>query len=309
MKKLCTLLALVLLLTCIPMAGCTTEPKPNPATDFEYVVNDLDGITIQKYVGTTDDVIVPREIEGKEVLAIGEKAFATSSVRTVVLPDTVKNIGDFAFSECTSLQSIDLSMPSMAYIGNYAFYRCTELRNVTFGDNITWIADFAFYRCSSLEKAVLPKSLTKLGNEAFAYCTWLRSVTIPKTLTDWGMYTFRHDYSLTDIEFEEGLQSIGTGAFLYCDSLPSVTLPASITNVNDMAFGSNDNLWEIIFTGDAPTIGDDAFGISGSRVPYVFYSPDASGWDSITLQENQHLLPIADRDSYPHPMDKAPIPY
>lgn len=312
MKKLCTLLALVLLLSCMPMSGCTAEPQqdsapqPNPASDFEYAVNDLGAITIQKYIGTADEAIIPREIEGKEVVTIGSRAFENSTVRTILLPDTLKSIGERAFLQCTALESIDLSMSSMTQIGKYAFYGCSALRNVTFGDNITRIADYAFYKCISLEKAHLPKSLTTLGTGAFAYCTWLRSVTIPKTLTEWGTSVFKADYSLLELNLEDGLQSIGVGAFMNCASLPSVTLPASITSVGSQAFSSTSALWDVIFEGDAPTIGTNAFSSAISYVPYLYYSPDTSGWDTVTLSESHRLLPIAERENNPNPMNNMP---
>jgi hypothetical protein len=111
MKKLCTLLALIMLLICVPMTGCTAEPEPNPATDFEYEIGENGNVTITKYIGQTADVVIPAQIEEKDVTVIGLGSFMFTqiAITSVVLPDTVIRIDDSAFQFCSQLSRVTLS--------------------------------------------------------------------------------------------------------------------------------------------------------------------------------------------------------
>ena len=89
-----------------------------------------------------------------------------------IIPNSVTSIGDGAFYNCKSLQSITIPN-SVTKIGNRAFSGCGSLQSITIPNSVTKIGDGAFYWCNSLQSVTIPNSVTKIGDEAFSYCTHL----------------------------------------------------------------------------------------------------------------------------------------
>ena len=76
--------------------------------------------------------------------------------------DGLQKIGDWAFHNCSSLESI--TMPStLVEIGFNAFYGCIDLREVIFNDGLQKIGPSAFFNCSSMESATSPSTLVDIG--------------------------------------------------------------------------------------------------------------------------------------------------
>lgn len=73
-----------------------------------------------------------------------------SSLTTVLLPTYMNRIGSYAFSSCTSLQSIDL--PAGASIGAYAFAYCHNLERVVLNEGVSfdYSNNYAFGDCFNL---------------------------------------------------------------------------------------------------------------------------------------------------------------
>ena len=73
-----------------------------------------------------------------------------NEITKVIIPDSIRKIGDYAFYNCTSLTSIVIP-DSVTSIGSYAFYNCTSLTSITIPDSVTSIGYGAFYNCTSLK--------------------------------------------------------------------------------------------------------------------------------------------------------------
>ena len=100
-------------------------------------------ITITDYIGPGGDVVIPSNIVGLPVTAIG----------------------NYAFSSCPGLTSVTIPN-SVTTIGNGAFGFCTGLTNASLGDSITTIGDYAFLGCSMTD-VVIPNTVTNIGYGAF----------------------------------------------------------------------------------------------------------------------------------------------
>ena len=91
---------------------------------FEYKTENRK-VTVTKYCGDENDVIIPQKIDGVTIKAIGDEAFKGSDVTEVTIPDGVESIGWFAFSGCRSLRKIKI--PSTVTSVEYgAFDYCSS---------------------------------------------------------------------------------------------------------------------------------------------------------------------------------------
>ena len=91
------------------------------------------------------------------------------NIKNVIINNGVTSIGNFAFSDCTSLTNITIPN-SVTSIGDYAFYGCENLINITIPNSVTSIGDFAFNECTSLTNIAIPDSVTSIGDHAFYKC-------------------------------------------------------------------------------------------------------------------------------------------
>ena len=92
-------------------------PEPEPEIiltdtegDYSYTVSSDNTATITGYSGTDTELVIPDTLGGYPVTGIGAYAFSgCSSLESIEIPDTVTNIGGHAFQNCTSLSSVQLS--------------------------------------------------------------------------------------------------------------------------------------------------------------------------------------------------------
>lgn len=154
----------------IPAPPADTEGD-TPSDDFIYKSPDdaPDEIVIRKYKGWSTTVIVPAEIEGKPVTAIGGSAFAFSGVTSVTIPDSVTDIGPAAFCDCASLRHVELGN-SVTLIGDKAFYDCRKLTGIVLPDSVSSIGAQAFYGCSALTALTVPDGVSSAGTQLFNDC-------------------------------------------------------------------------------------------------------------------------------------------
>ena len=96
---------------------------------------------------------------------------------------SVETIGDYAFSGCKSL--ISVNVPKVISLGRQVFENCEHLSKVDL-PAATSIGSSAFYYCSSLTTVVLPAA-TSIGSNAFYYCEKLTTVDLPMA-TNIGAY-------------------------------------------------------------------------------------------------------------------------
>jgi hypothetical protein len=88
---------------------------------------------------------------------------------TLVLPDTLKHIGVYAFAECNRLKHVRLPR-SLVHLNEGVFFECTALEFVTLPDTLTHIFDRAFSGCSRLKATTHPRRLVHIGSSAFWCC-------------------------------------------------------------------------------------------------------------------------------------------
>ena len=141
-------------------------------------------------------------VEGKEYVVdkIGDYAFSTLDIKSVVIPSSVKSIGMDAFSGCALLSDLFLS------------------------EGLISIEDNAFCGCHSLTYLLFPEGLETIGFESFTLCSKLKSVSIPSSVTNIDVYAFFYCSSLTDVYcYGENVPETGIDVFKDCP-IASATL-------------------------------------------------------------------------------------
>ena len=137
--------------------------KDFPETDKKYFsYNDWnEGIVIEGCSSEEKVVVVPKEINGKPVLAIGERGLANmQNCEAVVLPDTVRVISKSAFTLDVNLKFIHL------------------------GSSLERIGDNAFNGCNSLEFVKFPEGMQEIGINVFANAKVIKYIEIPASVTE-----------------------------------------------------------------------------------------------------------------------------
>lgn len=234
-----------------------------------YDVPNIESVVIS---GAVD---VPRDMFGKctglkkvtlknGVRSIGEDAFRDcSSLESVIFENTVlEKISDGAFWGCSALSSIVLP-DSVTEIEKYAFFE-TGLRNIQLPEKLTLIGAYAFCNCKNLKQVQLPSQLKELGNGAFSSCENLAQIQLPAQLNKLGTDAFRNCTSLDKIDIPAGLTQIEPDTF--CNTgLTSVTLHEGLTKIEDGAFHDCLKLKKIRIPKSVTDIGGLALGIRYNR--------------------------------------------
>ena len=175
--------------------------KPDAVSNLTYKKNPYGALIITGCKDkTVSAIIIPKLIDGQPVIAIGREAFqgctalkmfsaaritsiesrafyGCSALKTVILPETMKKIGEFAFASCGSLESI--SIPDKVYeIGQEAFSRCVNLSTVKLPLMLTALGNMAFFGCRNLRKINKPARLGTVNPYVFSGCESLPPATL-----------------------------------------------------------------------------------------------------------------------------------
>ena len=215
-------------------------------------------------------------VVGDKVATIGPVAGQMFNLRSIVIPDTVKECEGNLFYNCLSLLSLVLpdgikkiSMNKALYMTDLRYVRLPEtlteipanmlgyshsLQSVVIPESVTSIGASAFQGCGSLQSIAIPASVTSIGKSAFQGCYSLQSIVIPEGVTSIGNNAFQGCYSLQSIVIPEGVTSIGASAFQGCGSLQSIAIPASVTSIGNNAFqGCANAVFSVNVNNFAPT--------------------------------------------------------
>ena len=216
-------------------------------------------------------------------------SFRNQNIKSYVIPSSVTNIDDSAFSSCRSLSEIVIPS-SVTSIGDWAFVGCSSLSEIVIPSSVTSIGEGAFSHCDSLSEIVIPSSVTSIGDWAFSSCRSLKYISIPKSViclngnpfAKWKgkleclspnfvyeddvlfnkdksrIISFRNQ-NIKSYVIPSSVTSIGDRAFSCCRSLSEIVISSSVTSIGDLAFSDCDSLSEIVIPSSVTSIGDLAF--------------------------------------------------
>ncbi|MGN1479890.1 MAG: leucine-rich repeat domain-containing protein, partial [Acutalibacteraceae bacterium] len=197
-----------------------------------------------------------------ETWCINDYAFYNCLVKNVVLTDSIKSIGHYAFDGCKNLTSI--TMPkSNCEIGIFAFAYCEKLESIVLPDGLTTINQSLFSGCNSLKSVNIPDTVTKIRLRAFNCCYALDSIDLPDGLEEIGESAFSSCQSIKSVSIPDSVTSIGIGAFYSCLKLESIHYPSALTYIPNDCFHYC-NLTNFEISDSVVTIGNYAF--SGNKM-------------------------------------------
>ena len=205
------------------------------------------------YFGNEKQLEIPAD-----VTEIGNDAFSDSSLAEVNMPDSVKKIGDGAFSFCSALTEITIPN-SITKIGKGIFSHCSELTHITIPNSVTEIGDYAFASCYNLMYITIPDSITKIGNYAFSCCYSLTEITIPNSVTKIGNGAFSDCWDLTNIDIPDSVTEIGEGIIDGCSLLDYQEFSKKGSTSQKLKYRGNKQLIELVIPNDITEIEDNAF--------------------------------------------------
>ncbi|MBR4263438.1 MAG: leucine-rich repeat domain-containing protein [Paludibacteraceae bacterium] len=193
-----------------------------------------------------------------------------ASITSVVLPEGLTYIGDWAFYGFRNSNLTSITIPStVTSIGQGAFADCTGLTSVTIPANVTSIGIQAFEGCTGLTSVIIPANVTEIGAYAFDRCSNLASVTcLPTTAPTVGNEAFDACHANLVITYPNGSDQDYANKFLqswdHLRNASSSTQPG-LPHLH-ATFGDANLEWDLSFTGSTGTLleHDGTLAISGT---------------------------------------------
>ena len=237
---------------------------------FEYTVNDQhapNGVTSVRFhpgVVKVERYSCVGRLQLKEVVlnegltVIGESAFQNCpSLQSIKLPSTLTEIGTSAFYVCPSLKDIVLN-EGLREIGRYAF-RGAPLESIIIPSTIDETGYYAFGECQNLRDVVLKEGLKKISRNTFRECPSLQSITLPSTVNEIDQSAFIGCTNLREVVLSDGLKKIAGHSFQSCTSLQRIELPSTVIVIEQFAFRDCSNLLDVVIHNEEIQIGDESF--------------------------------------------------
>lgn len=205
-----------------------------------YDVPNIESVVIS---GAVD---VPRDMFGK-----------CTGLKKVTLKNGVRSIGEDAFRDCGSLESVIFENTVLEKISDGAFWGCSALSSIALPDSVTEIERNAFFE-TGLRNIQLPEKLTLIGGGAFCNCKNLKQVQLPLQLKELGEGAFFNCENLAQIQLPSQLNKLGGDAFRDCTSLDKIDIPAGLTQIEPDTF-CNTGLTSVTLHEGLTKIEDGAF--------------------------------------------------
>ncbi len=241
-------------------SGDTIETVKSGDYEYSVMVSDNDdsyhAACIEKYTGSERDVVIPETLDGLEVIALGDFAFAGNyALQSVTLPSQIMGIGSYAFAECRALEEYKVAEGSEIF---------SVKDGVLYAHDDTWLVRYPIMK--NPVNIEIPEGTQLIGDSALAYCDKLESITLPDSLTTIGIAAFSDCVKLNHITLPEEVTVIPQQCFYRCTGLDDITIKGAITEIQDAAFAET-SIAEFEIPESCTTIGQAAF--AATKLKYI----------------------------------------
>ena len=179
------------------------------------------------------------------VETIGNCAFASSKVDSIIISSTVLHLEVCAFSQCYRLRSIYIPSTVLQIDGGI-FRGCVNLNNIVIDslnpnyiveDNIVYSInkDTLISHHSASDRVEISPTVKVIAQEAFTISN-ITSVVLPEGVEEIQDAAFRYTPYLYTVILPQTLRKIGTCAFQRCESLRTIEIPNSVVEMGDSVF-------------------------------------------------------------------------
>ena len=268
MKIIKNMFALVLAVALAFSSIITVYAEDNTFGDYTYTVNE-DGVsaTITSYTGTDTDVVIPDEVGGYTVTAIGAKVFYNNStIVSVTVPLAVATIEDNNFFSCSNLEEVK-GVENLVTIGEHCFGYSKKLTNLPEMNCLESVGAYSFNDCESMTRFHIPKTTSSISYYSFIknnimlsmdddnpYFTCIDGVVYNKNVSK----VIKCSCPKTEYTFPDTVTTIGSHAFWYC-KLEKINGGANVTTVESYAFAFCSSLESIESLSGLEAVKDYAF--------------------------------------------------
>ena len=267
-KTTAVLAACLLTFSCAALpVGQTAVPVLTAfAEDAEYTEGTYDLMTYRKYADHIEITAcdkeakaanIPASIEGLPVTRIAQHSFEGSAIESLTLPDSLTEIGYWAFATCKSLTSVDIP-GSVAVVEKDAFTDCTSLTDVTLHEGLVELQQGVFGN-TRLKSITFPESLLRLRAGVFSYCTTLEEVNFPSHQVDIYSNVFMETAWLKARQAENPLVIVDGTLIDATTTVGDVVIPDGVTIIASQAFSMNQKVTSVIVPATVKNIWDETF--------------------------------------------------
>lgn len=171
------------------------------------------------------------------ITSINRSAFRNSNIKEIILKESTKNIGEYAFEGCKELTHIE-GWDNVINISKSAFEGCVKIQEISTTNNLETIEDSAFKGCLELKSPLYLNSIKSINEYIFYGCEALTEVNINTDITSIGKSAFEGCKNLKSVSMSDTskLNSIYTKAFKDCINLNTFNIPDTLNYIGNYTF-------------------------------------------------------------------------
>ena len=280
-KAISILLSVILVFSCVSFSSMPVNAITDYTTGetedgiFYRIDNETGELTVTWADFNTTDLVIPAYIDGKPVTTIGDNFLCDTpnpNLRSVVIPDTVKNIRFNAFANCINLESVVMS-ENIEYVEDCVFFNTALTNDESNWDNGSLYIGKLLYGVSTdySGEFVIKDGTRVIGSNCFCSrysgkgCEKITNIVIPDSVVSIGVFSFYNCISLTSIDIPDSVKYIDNVAFSQCINLSTININTSnLTYVGqnilrETAYYHNSSNWQddVLYLNTAALCGKD----------------------------------------------------